>query len=92
MTATDAKALSRLLAGAPSNWARWGAHDEVGALNYLTADEVKAVKTGGNFEVEVHKDIPYVEGKDADERQKLDLYVPKGHKDYPVLFFIHGGG
>ncbi len=55
------------------------------------ADEAKAVKTGGNFEVEVHKDIPYVE-KDADERQKLDLYIPKGAKDYPVLFFIHGGG
>src|SRR6516162_9074382 len=57
-----------------------------------TADEAKAPKTGGNFEVEVHKNIPYVEGKDVDERQKLDLYVPKGAKDYPTLFFIHGGG
>jgi acetyl esterase/lipase len=55
------------------------------------ADEAKAPKTGGSFEVEVHKDIPYVEGKDADERQKLDLYLPKGAKDYPTLFFIHGG-
>ena len=56
------------------------------------ADEAKAPKTGGNFEVEVHKDIAYVEGKDVDERQKLDLYLPKGAKDCPVLFFIHGGG
>ncbi len=56
------------------------------------ADEAKAAQTGGNFEVDVHKDIPYVEGKDVDERQKLDLYLPKGTKDYPVLFFIHGGG
>ncbi len=56
------------------------------------ADEAKAPKTGGNFEVEVHKDIPYIEGKDVDERQKLDLYLPKGTKDYPILFFIHGGG
>ncbi len=56
------------------------------------ADEAKAPKTGGNYEVEVHKDIPYVEGKDADERQKLDLYLPKGAKDFPTLFFIHGGG
>jgi acetyl esterase/lipase len=55
------------------------------------ADEAKGPKTGGNFEVEVHKDIPYIEGKDVDERQKLDLYLPKGTKDYPVLFFIHGG-
>lgn len=58
----------------------------------LAADEAKAPKTGGNFEVEVHKDIPYVEGKDGDERQKLDLYLPKGARDYPTLFFIHGGG
>ncbi len=57
-----------------------------------TAEDAKAPKTGGNFEVEVHKDIPYVEGKDADERQKLDLYLPKGARDYPTLFFIHGGG
>jgi acetyl esterase/lipase len=56
------------------------------------AEDAKAPKTGGNFEVEVRKDIPYVEGKDADERQKLDLYLPKGAKDYPTLFFIHGGG
>jgi acetyl esterase/lipase len=57
----------------------------------LTADEAKAPKTGGHFEVEVHKDIPYVEGQDADLRQKLDLYLPKGAKDYPTLLFIHGG-
>ncbi len=56
------------------------------------AAEQKTPKTGGNFEVEVHKNISYVEGKDGDERQKLDLYLPKGAKDYPTLFFIHGGG
>jgi acetyl esterase/lipase len=56
------------------------------------AEEAKAPKTGGNFEVDVHKDIPYIEGKDGDERQKLDLYLPKGAKNYPTLFFIHGGG
>ena len=56
------------------------------------ADEARAAKTGGDFEVEVHKDIPYVDGTDVDERQKLDLYLPKGVKDYPTLFFIHGGG
>jgi acetyl esterase/lipase len=57
-----------------------------------TAEEAKVAKTGGSFEVEVHKDIPYIEGKEVDERQKLDLYLPKGAKDYPTLFFIHGGG
>lgn len=39
------------------------------------------------------KDIPYYVGKDADpERNKLDLYLPKGRRDFPVLFWIHGGG
>lgn len=42
MNAPDATALSRLLSDAPRNWRRWGAADEIGALNYLTADEVKA--------------------------------------------------
>jgi CubicO group peptidase (beta-lactamase class C family)/acetyl esterase/lipase len=38
------------------------------------------------------KDIPYYAGKDADpERNKLDLYLPKGRKDFPVLFWVHGG-
>lgn len=55
-------------------------------------EETKAPKSGGSFEVEVHKDIPYIEGKEVDDRQKLDLYLPKGAKDYPTLFFIHGGG
>jgi len=25
------------------------------------------------------------------DKQKLDLYLPKGQKDFPVLFFVHGG-
>ena len=51
-----------------------------------------AILTGGNYEVEVVKDLPYVEGADADpKKHKLDLYLPKGQKDFPVIFFIHGG-
>ena len=42
MSATDRKALSRLLADAPSNWGKWGADDEIGALNYLTREEIKS--------------------------------------------------
>src|SRR5262249_33308273 len=56
------------------------------------ADVKTAVKSGGHFDVEVAKDIPYYTGADADAaKHKLDLYLPKGHKDFPVLFFIHGG-
>src|SRR3954447_11650612 len=44
------------------------------------------------FEVEVVADIDYYQGADADPiKHKLDLFLPKGHKDFPVLFFVHGG-
>src|SRR5262245_63836394 len=44
------------------------------------------------FEVEVVADIDYYKGDDADKiKHKLDLYLPKGQKDFPVLFFVHGG-
>jgi acetyl esterase/lipase len=36
--------------------------------------------------------LAYVEGKDADRfRHRLDLYVPKGKKDFPVIVLVHGG-
>jgi acetyl esterase/lipase len=43
--------------------------------------------------VKVVPDIVYYEGKDADpKKHKLDLYLPEGKKDFPVVFFVHGGG
>lgn len=39
--ATDGVELARLLADAPTAWGRWGADDEVGALNYLDEQEVR---------------------------------------------------
>jgi len=45
------------------------------------------------FEVIEVKDQPYYTGKDADpNKNKLDLYLPKGKKDFPILMFVHGGG
>ncbi|HEX7404290.1 MAG TPA: cyclase family protein [Candidatus Nanopelagicaceae bacterium] len=45
--------LTEFLKDAPQNWGVWGADDEVGALNYLTKDEVlrgvKAVRSGKTF-------------------------------------------
>jgi acetyl esterase/lipase len=57
------------------------------------AEEAKITyKTGGNYEVQTVKDVAYYDGPDADPvKHKLDLYLPKGHKDFPVLFFVHGG-
>jgi kynurenine formamidase len=39
-TVADAPDMTEVLADAPKNWGKWGEDDEVGALNYLTADEV----------------------------------------------------
>src|SRR5215510_7370256 len=38
----------------------------------------------------VQRNIPYAEP--AAERQVLDVYAPKGAKELPVVFWIHGGG
>lgn len=40
--------------------------------------------------VEVVKDIPYVPGS-TEPKQRLDLYLPKGKQNFPVLVFVHGG-
>jgi acetyl esterase/lipase len=41
---------------------------------------------------EKHLDIAYRTDKGADkERHVLDVYTPTGKKDFPVLFFVHGG-
>lgn len=59
----------------------------------LTAATSAAADPSERFEVEVVKDLAYNPAKDADaDRQKLDLYLPKGKKDFPVLVFVHGGG
>ncbi|MFN4258211.1 MAG: alpha/beta hydrolase [Gemmataceae bacterium] len=43
-------------------------------------------------EVEITRNVSYYEGPDADPvRHKLDILAPKGGKDRPVLFLVHGG-
>jgi kynurenine formamidase len=50
---TEVPAMDVLLKDSPTNWGKWGPDDEVGALNYLTADEVlrgvQHIKTGTVF-------------------------------------------
>jgi acetyl esterase/lipase len=39
------------------------------------------------------RNIPYYTGPDANPvRHVLDVHVPKGQKNFPVIFFVHGGG
>lgn len=40
--------------------------------------------------VDFHPDIPYVEGT-ANNKQKLDLFIPQNKKNMPVIVFLHGG-
>src|SRR5262245_12677282 len=57
----------------------------------LTASTVSAAEPK-LFDVEVVRNVAYYNGKDADDvRHRLDLYLPKGQKDYPVLLMVHGG-
>lgn len=46
--------------------------------------------------VKVLKDLPYKSGEGLTEyeteRCKLDIYLPEGRKDFPVLVWFHGGG
>ncbi|MBA4189437.1 MAG: hypothetical protein C0467_15715 [Planctomycetaceae bacterium] len=68
------------------------------AVLFGTPRPVQAVETAPapravvGFLVEKHKDIAYRNGMGADkERHLLDVYVPKGKKDFPVVLFVHGG-
>jgi acetyl esterase/lipase len=43
--------------------------------------------------VDVKTNLTYYTGEGADKyRHRLDLYLPKGKRDVPVLMFVHGGG
>jgi len=68
---------SALLAGISPTWER------------ATAEKrEKSVE----FEVEKHADMAYRTDKEADPvRHKLDLYVPVGAKNYPLIVYVHGG-
>jgi acetyl esterase/lipase len=44
------------------------------------------------YAVQVVTDIDYVPDQEyADDRDKLDLYLPDGRRDCPVLLWLHGG-
>jgi acetyl esterase/lipase len=44
------------------------------------------------YEADEVLNVAYYQGRDADDyRHRLDLFLPKGLRDYPVLVFVHGG-
>jgi len=63
------------------------------ALAVLAFSGSYAAGQSKTFETKVIENIAYQDGADADPvRHRLDIYLPKGHRDFPVLFFVHGGG
>ena len=57
----------------------------------LALDEAPQPRVTG-FAVEKIKDIAYRTDADTDkERHLLDVYTPKGKKNFPVVLFVHGG-
>jgi acetyl esterase/lipase len=57
-----------------------------------TQNREAAGSPSGTFEVRKILDVSYYDGPDADKaKHKLDLYLPKDAKDFPVIFFVHGG-
>jgi acetyl esterase/lipase len=64
----------------------------VTAVRAEPAGAAKPAEAGKKYEVRELRDVAYVEGKGADRvRHKLDLFLPEGKKDYPVIVFVHGG-
>jgi acetyl esterase/lipase len=55
-------------------------------------EEARGVALTARFSVRTVKDVAYYAGKDADPvKHKLDLYLPRDHKGFPIVLFIHGG-
>jgi len=86
--------------GKNRNWARPAASCWLVAIvlagvatETALADSKEAEKPAApRWEVQRLKDLAYYSGPGADPiKHKLDLYVPKGKKDFPVVFFVHGG-
>lgn len=61
-------------------------------LVFLLGGPNQTTQTEPKYEVDVVMGLAYDDRKTADEeRHRLDLYLPHGQKDFPVLFFVHGG-
>ncbi len=62
-------------------------------LALVDAPMARADDKPKHYEVVSVLDVPYYTGPDEDKiKHKLDIYYPKDLKNYPVLFFVHGGG
>jgi len=84
MSGDNAPYIGDLLKNSPSNWGKWGADDEVGALNYLGPQEVltalRTVRSGKVFTLQVPMGAPEGDpvwpGRRGSERYQI---MDEGH-------------
>jgi len=75
------------LDGEPRPWIYSGAIHMTGA-----APSIRLPSGAISDAVSLEAGIEYTSGKPEDTaKHKLDVYMPKGKRDFPVLFFVHGG-
>src|ERR1700722_6143041 len=59
---------------------------------FLLAGSARADEKPKTYKIKSVKDIVYYDGPGMDKiKHKLDLYLPEGLKEFPILFFVHGG-
>lgn len=66
----------------------------MGATALCTAVSTHAQqRSGPSRDIRFLQDVSYNPAPDADPKYQVsDLYLPAGKKNFPMLFFIHGGG
>jgi acetyl esterase/lipase len=71
---------------------RFGQAGTVVLAGFLLAFPAFAEEKAKPFAVKRIRDVVYYDGEGMDDKKhKLDLYLPEGTKEFPVLFFVHGG-
>jgi arylformamidase len=64
----------------------------VALFGVLVPSVAVAASPPERYGVRTIKDVPYYEGPGADKvKHRLDLFLPRGRQDFPVVFFVHGG-
>lgn len=59
----------------------------------ILVSNVRAEAPANGYDVQSLLNLPYYEGAGADaKRHKLDLFLPKGGENFPLVMFVHGGG
>jgi acetyl esterase/lipase len=64
----------------------------LGLLPVAGAARAAPPDAGKTYKVRAVENVSYYDGKGTDIfRHKLDLFVPEGKKDFPVVVLVHGG-